>query len=341
VTAGQTIEFVDAVLDAVTAVAHGGAGGVPALVERALARSIRCCSPSWPRRWASSGTAGRVGQIVQAMATPVGRTTDTVTDEIDTLRARACPFVDLPGERPIAMVWNGKTTYRDEAPVRWAGMDLIATGRDADVYALGEDRVLRRYRDGGDVAREAEVMVHLAGHGYPVPAVHEAAGADIVMARLNGPTMLRALRTGAIDALTAGRTLADLHNQLRRIPARLSPDPAVRVLHMDLHPDNVILGARGPVVIDWRNTREGAPALDAAMSALILAQLAVANELVRPALAAFLHSVDGVTRLDDALEIRRADKNLTSQEVEDLALAVSLVRGSPGGWVTPAGAGPS
>jgi aminoglycoside phosphotransferase (APT) family kinase protein len=220
-------------------------------------------------------------------------------------------------------------------------MDLIATGRDADVFALGGDRVLRRYRDGGDVAREAEVMIYLAGHGFPVPAVHDASGADIVMERLNGPTMLTALRTNEIDAPTAGRTLADLHNQLRRIPARVSPDPAVRVLHMDLHPDNVILDPRGPVVIDWRNTCEGAPDLDAAMSALILAQVAVVDGLARAVLTAFLDSVDGVRRLDEALAIRRADKNLTRQEIEDLALAVSLIRESPGGWVTPAGADPS
>jgi len=35
----------------------------------------------------------------------------------DTLRTDACPFVDLPGERRIAMVWDGKVTYRDDAPV--------------------------------------------------------------------------------------------------------------------------------------------------------------------------------------------------------------------------------
>jgi hypothetical protein len=33
----------------------------------------------------------------------------------------------------------------------------IGTGRNADVFALGDDRVLRRYRDGGDVSAEAAV----------------------------------------------------------------------------------------------------------------------------------------------------------------------------------------
>jgi len=35
----------------------------------------------------------------------------------DALRADACPFVDLPGERRIAMLWRGTVTYRDSAPV--------------------------------------------------------------------------------------------------------------------------------------------------------------------------------------------------------------------------------
>jgi hypothetical protein len=34
----------------------------------------------------------------------------------------------------------------------------IASGRDADGFALGDDKVLRRYRDGGDVRVEAAIM---------------------------------------------------------------------------------------------------------------------------------------------------------------------------------------
>lgn len=76
---------------------------------------------------------------------------------------------------------------------------LIAAGRDADVFAIDAGRVLRRYRDGGDVAVEAAAMVHLAGHGFPVPAVYRAEGADLVMARVPGPTMLTALRDAEIE----------------------------------------------------------------------------------------------------------------------------------------------
>jgi hypothetical protein len=46
---------------------------------------------------------------------------------------------------------------------------LIGAGRAADVYAIGTDRVLRRYRTPFDVRAEAEMMRHLGQAGYPVP----------------------------------------------------------------------------------------------------------------------------------------------------------------------------
>jgi hypothetical protein len=80
--ARQIMEFVNAVLDAVIAIARGGAGGVPALVERALARSIPVLLGFLAALLGVGGIAGRVKQIVQAMAKPVGRVIDTVIDKI-------------------------------------------------------------------------------------------------------------------------------------------------------------------------------------------------------------------------------------------------------------------
>jgi len=72
--------------------------------------------------------------------------------------------------------------------------DLIARGRAADVYAEGAERVRRRYREPGQSAEsEAELMRYLHGQGYPVPEVFDADGADLVMARVPGPTMLAEL----------------------------------------------------------------------------------------------------------------------------------------------------
>jgi aminoglycoside phosphotransferase (APT) family kinase protein len=121
---------------------------------------------------------------------------------------------------------------------------------------------------------------------------------------------------------------------LRDIPARVSRDPVARVLHLDLHPDNVLLGPIGPVLIDWRNTQEGPPELDVAMSALILAQVAVGDTdlatLARSLLTAFLRTVGGQPerQLDRALALRGADPNLTGREVDDLPRAIALVRDS-------------
>ena len=67
---------------------------------------------------------------------------------------------------------------------------LIGAGRAADVYALDERRVLRRYRNGDSSEREAAVMTYLAGAGFPVPRVHDASGPDLVLERLSGRDML-------------------------------------------------------------------------------------------------------------------------------------------------------
>jgi hypothetical protein len=61
---------------------------------------------------------------------------------------------------------------------------LLAAGRSADVYLLGTDRVVRRYREpyaaDFDARREAEVMTYVREKGFPVPQVHDADRADIV-----------------------------------------------------------------------------------------------------------------------------------------------------------------
>jgi aminoglycoside phosphotransferase (APT) family kinase protein len=212
------------------------------------------------------------------------------------------------------------------------GPQLLATGRDADVFVIDDRRVLRRYRDGGDVTAEAAVMAYVVTFGFPAPRVYAAVGTDLVMERLAGTTMLAALVSDNIGVDEAAATLAELHWRLHELPARLSADPAARVLHLDLHPDNVILSPRGPVLIDWRNATEGPPQLDLALSALILAEVAVdkANAMAAAAhemLIAFLRQVDDVqpAMLDRALAIRRANPTLMAEEVSRLAEAASIV----------------
>ncbi|MFI0943144.1 phosphotransferase [Streptomyces sp. NPDC021020] len=207
-------------------------------------------------------------------------------------------------------------------------MELIAKGREADVYALDEGWVLRRFRDGGrSTAQEARTLRWLAAAGYPVPAVHAADGADLVMERLHGPTMSEALREHPWRAAEYGAVLGRLHRELHalRAPEWLPPltdDGAgdARVLHLDLHPENVLLTAQGPRVIDWSNARAGAPEVDVAMTSVILRclELPLPTRLV---LRALLRSANRAAEADvragmpAATRLRLADPTLSPAEI--------------------------
>src|SRR4051812_33135356 len=102
---------------------------------------------------------------------------------------------------------------------------LLASGRDADVYALDERRVLRRYRRGGDVTGEAAIMRYVSDHGFPAPRIYEADGADLVMERLDGPTMMQALGDGTLDLRSGAIVLADLLERLHKVRVRSATDP--------------------------------------------------------------------------------------------------------------------
>lgn len=208
-------------------------------------------------------------------------------------------------------------------------MDLIGAGREADVYALDEGRVLRRYRRGDDAAGEAELMAYLGAHGFPVPRVHDVSGADLVMDRLDGGSMAAALGDGRIDVAEGAAMLAGLHRLLHDVPARSGLRDGDRILHRDLHPENVMVTPRGPVVIDWHIAAEGPPAVDVCLTAIILAQVAadpghrhaaVAGELA----VAFLSEVGSevLVAFDEAIEIRQGDPSLSPAEAANLAATV-------------------
>jgi aminoglycoside phosphotransferase (APT) family kinase protein len=212
---------------------------------------------------------------------------------------------------------------------------LIGAGRAADVYAIGSARVLRRYRTPFDVRPEAEIMGYLAQAGYPVPAVYDAAGSDLVMERLDGRDMLADLARRPWLARRHGRTLADLHNRLHQIAAPAGwpqvVGPGDKVLHLDLHPGNVMLTSRGPVVIDWSNVRSGPAGADVAMAYLIMASSEV-DDLplpVRPALSAIRSAVirhfllaardDPGPHIATVARHRMTDRNIRASEADWLA----------------------
>ena len=155
-------------------------------------------------------------------------------------------------------------------------MELLAQGRDCDVYDCGDGTVLRRSRQEYDQTHEARVLAYVAERGYPVPEVHELIedGRDLIMEKVPGPTMVESLVKRPWRARRAGAELAELHARLHAIPA---PDwlPALddgdRLLHFDLHPLNVILSPSGPVVIDWTNATRGRAGYDLARAWVLMA----------------------------------------------------------------------
>jgi aminoglycoside phosphotransferase (APT) family kinase protein len=212
------------------------------------------------------------------------------------------------------------------------GAEPFAAGRDADVYAIDDQWVLRRYRNGYPVGDEADFMRHVAKYDYPVPAVREVAGPDMVIQRLNGPTLADAAIAGDLTGAELGEIHADLHRRLHAIPAP-SGTPGRVVVHGDLHPLNVIATDDGPVVIDWRNAEEGTPEFDIAMTAIICAQVALdpafeeLTPLVREALATYLaNSIDPTPGLPAALRARGNNPTLTPAELALLPAQEALIR---------------
>jgi aminoglycoside phosphotransferase (APT) family kinase protein len=118
-------------------------------------------------------------------------------------------------------------------------------------------------------------MRYAREHGFPVPAVYEVTETDIVMDRIEGPTMLAELIRRPWRFPVQAAILATLHQRLHAIPAPpWLPAPFGEggvLVHLDLHPQNVLLTHGGPVVIDWPNAVRGAGEHDVAQTWVILA----------------------------------------------------------------------
>lgn len=78
----QIVQFVNAVLDAVIAIAGGGAGGVPALIENALALSIPVLIGALAAILGIGGIADKVKKFFQSLSKPVMKAVDWVVGKI-------------------------------------------------------------------------------------------------------------------------------------------------------------------------------------------------------------------------------------------------------------------
>jgi tRNA A-37 threonylcarbamoyl transferase component Bud32 len=209
-------------------------------------------------------------------------------------------------------------------------MRVLARGREADVFDRGDGTVLRRYRDHDVPAHEVRAMRHARSHGYSVPEIIAVSGRDLVLDRVSGPTMQEVLLGEPGSLSDKAAQLAGLHHRLHHIagpdwlPSRGEGD---RLLHLDLHPKNVILGVSRPVVIDWSNCARGPAALDPALAiAVFVTAKANVGPEERLAIDAFIDAfashfaaADLHAALPLAFDLRRADRNVTDIERAELA----------------------
>lgn len=185
---------------------------------------------------------------------------------------------------------------------------LVGAGRTAEVYAWDERHVLKLFHTFmpiESVAAEARFAHVVTAAGLPTPAAGDSlievnGRHGIIYERVDGPTMLASLVDDpqAQDALAVqfGQLHAQMHGcacselpaqravleraityaptlpeRLRsRVLQRLARLPGgAAICHGDFHPDNIVMTAQGPVIIDWMTATCGDPAADVARTTLL------------------------------------------------------------------------
>jgi tRNA A-37 threonylcarbamoyl transferase component Bud32 len=185
---------------------------------------------------------------------------------------------------------------------------LIGTGRTAEIFAWGDDRVLKLFMDWCPhswIESEERLSRVVYESGLSVPAVEGIIEVDgrkgIIFERVEGGSMVDEMLSNQKRVLQNDETLAELHNSIhsRKIPeipslrdmiehdiqrskilTEQNQMKALQVLkqikdgttlcHFDYHPLNIIMSPRGPVIIDWMTARKGNLHADIARTLLIL-----------------------------------------------------------------------
>lgn len=184
-------------------------------------------------------------------------------------------------------------------------MIKLGAGREAEVYAYGDDAVVKLYRPGfGGHRAEAVALSNLDGHDVApklIDTVDHDGRTGLVLERLDGTDMLARLQAQPWRVLGLARALAGTHLAVHQVPAPADLPPFRQVLaarihdavmpphlrdyalraldglpdgdrlcHGDYHPGNVLVAADRVAVIDWPNATRGTPEADHARTMLLL-----------------------------------------------------------------------
>jgi len=184
----------------------------------------------------------------------------------------------------------------------------VAQGRTAEIYAWDATHILKLYRDWCPrqwVEYESQVAHAIVAAGIPTPAAGEIVEIEgrrgIIYERVRAYSMLQDIQAHPWRLWLHARALAELQVRVHRLVvpglpryrdeladaigrAPTLPEPLRQLAlerlvtlpdgetlcHGDLHPDNVLITERGPLIIDWMTAVSGSPWADVARSSMIL-----------------------------------------------------------------------
>ena len=255
----------------------------------------------------------------------------------------------------------------DAASISVRDLKKIAEGAEAEIFEWEGGNVLRLFRTGRPDAAVAyeEAAMRAARAALPlVPSIVGRVDVEgrpgLVMERVDGPDLITLFSQKPWILWRAGTITGDVHAQLHDVAAPASlpsigerarlwvANPLVpeharraafdqlaslpegdRLLHGDFHPGNILMSARGPVVIDWPNATRGDPHADVARTLMLIrggvlppgtplvARLgaAVARKAIVPP---YMRAYRRLHRLDPELLRRWTIVNLAIRFAEDL-----------------------
>jgi uncharacterized protein (TIGR02172 family) len=184
----------------------------------------------------------------------------------------------------------------------------IARGRTAEVFAWDDGWVIKLFHPWVSyeaVSFEANLASIAHAAGLPTPAVGELFKINdrvgLAMERVNGISMLQAIKQQPWKVRAYARMLAELHVEMhtrladgmplqrerlitkiknaKPLPEEIRPflldaldrlPDGFKLCHGDFHPDNIMLTEKGPVIIDWIDASAGSPAADVARSVILM-----------------------------------------------------------------------
>ena len=184
----------------------------------------------------------------------------------------------------------------------------IAEGATGEMFAWDDDKILKLYHE--DVSpglAEPEAVYASIAHdaGLNTPAVIDAVTVEnrqgVIFERVHGVTMVEAILADPQMLVPYARLLAELQvdmhahtaselpPQRRQLQRKIQSAPGLTLeikeailtdlnqrpedsvfCHGDFHPDNILITAKQPVIIDWIDATQGNPLADVARTTLLL-----------------------------------------------------------------------